>query len=174
MLGEGCDAPEESCLMFGEFADYYVRTGRGRSIDQAEVMELLAKADAANLVLQPTNSRDISTICCCCCCCGVLRGLKSHPRPSEIAVNSFIARLEPGVCEGCWTCLDRCQMEALAAEGGHVALNLDRCIGCGLCVSTCPSGALTLVRKPGSEQTQVPINFDATWRTISQAQAEMR
>jgi electron transport complex protein RnfB len=173
MLGEGCDAPEESCLMFGEFADYYVRTDRGRSIDRAEVMELLAKADAANLVLQPTNSRDISAICCCCgCCCGVLRGLKSHPRPSEIVVNSFIARLEPGICEGCWTCLDRCQMEALAAEGDHVALNLDRCIGCGLCVSTCPSGALTLVRKPGSEQTQVPINFDATWRAISQAQAK--
>lgn len=31
LLGGGCDAPEESCLVFGEWADYYVRDGRGRS-----------------------------------------------------------------------------------------------------------------------------------------------
>jgi len=30
----------------------------------------------------------------------------------------------------------------------HAVLNADRCIGCGLCVSTCPSGALVLERKP--------------------------
>jgi hypothetical protein len=33
MNGRGCDALEESCLIFGEFADYYVRTGKARSID---------------------------------------------------------------------------------------------------------------------------------------------
>jgi Fe-S-cluster-containing hydrogenase component 2 len=62
-------------------------------------------------------------------------------------------------------------MEALAEDGDRVALDADRCIGCGLCVSTCPSEALTLVRKPGSELTQVPVDMDTTWRTISQAQA---
>jgi electron transport complex protein RnfB len=29
MTGGGCNAPEESCLVFGEWADYYVRNGRG-------------------------------------------------------------------------------------------------------------------------------------------------
>jgi len=174
MTGGGCDAPEESCLMFGEWADYYVRDGRGRSIDRSEVREILTRADAANLVLQPTNSRDIAAICCCCgCCCGVLEGLKSHPRPSEIVASSFIARLESETCQGCWVCLERCQMQALAEDGDRVALNTDRCIGCGLCVSTCPSGALTLVRKPDSERTQPPITMDATWRIIAQAQTEM-
>jgi hypothetical protein len=114
MQGEGCDAPEESCLMFGDFADYYVRGGRGRSIDRAELMEILARADAANLVLQPTNSQDITAICCCCgCCCGVLRGLQNHPKPAEAVANSFIAQLEPEACQGCWTCVERCQMQAL-------------------------------------------------------------
>ena len=64
-------------------------------------------------------------------------------------------------------------MEALAAEGDRVALNTDRCIGCGLCVSTCPSGALALVRKPENKQTQIPVNMDTTWQIISRAQAEM-
>jgi NAD-dependent dihydropyrimidine dehydrogenase PreA subunit len=175
MRGQGCDAPEESCLIFGEFADYYVRGGRGRFIERSEVMEILARADAANLVLQPTNSRDIAAICCCCgCCCGVLRGLRSHSKPAEVIGSSFIARLEPETCEGCWVCLERCQMEALAEDGDRVTLNTDRCIGCGLCVSTCPSGALGLVPKPGSERTQPPLTLDATWRIIAQDQAKMR
>jgi electron transport complex protein RnfB len=175
LRGEGCDAPEESCLMFDEFADYYVRGGRGRAIDRAEVMDLLARADAANLVLQPTNSQRIGAICCCCgCCCGVLADLKNEPKPAEAVASAFIASLDPEVCQGCWTCLERCQMDALRADGDYVLLNADRCIGCGLCVSTCPSGALTLARKPESERTHVPDTFDATWRTISRAQAEMR
>ena len=175
MLGGGCDAPEESCLLFGDWADYYVRDGRGRSISRSEVKEILARADAANLVLQPTNSRDIAAICCCCgCCCGILGGLQRHPKPAEVVASSFIAKLEAEDCQGCWACLDRCQMQALTADDDRVALNTDRCIGCGLCVSTCPSGALTLMRKPDSERTRVPATFDATWRTISQAQAEMR
>ncbi len=87
--------------MFGEWADYYVRDGRGRSIDRSEVMEILARADAANLVLQPTNSRDIAAICCCCgCCCGVLQARK-YLKPSEVVASAFIAKLESEICEGC-------------------------------------------------------------------------
>jgi ferredoxin len=173
--GGGCDAPEESCLVFGEFADYYVQGGRGRAIDRAEVMDILARADAANLVLQPTNSQRIGAICTCCgCCCGVLGGLKRHPKPAEAVGSAYIARLDAETCVGCWTCLERCQMEALSEADDRVALNVDRCIGCGLCVSTCPSGALTLERKPESERTRVPATFQDTWRTIAQAQAEMR
>jgi Fe-S-cluster-containing hydrogenase component 2 len=57
-------------------------------------------------------------------------------------------------------------MKALIPEGEKVVLNSARCIGCGLCVSTCPTGSLTLVRKPGSEQPRMPINMDATWREL--------
>jgi Pyruvate/2-oxoacid:ferredoxin oxidoreductase delta subunit len=173
MTGSGCDAPEESCLIFGEWADYYVRDGRGRPIDRSGVMDILTRADAANLVLQPNNAREIDFICCCCgCCCGMLRGLQSHARPSEIVASAFIAELEPAICQSCWACVERCQMQALAEDGDRLVLHTDRCIGCGLCVSTCPSGALTLVRKPDSERTQLPINMDATWRTIAQASIE--
>jgi electron transport complex protein RnfB len=174
MMGGGCDAPEESCLVFGEFADYYVQSDRGRFVSQSEVMSILARADAANLVLQPTNSREVSAICCCCgCCCGLLRGLQHHPSPAEVVASSFIATLEPEACEGCFACLERCQMQALAENGDRVRHDAGRCIGCGLCVSTCPTRALTLVRKPGSKQVQPPRTLDATWRIIAEAQAKM-
>ena len=170
----GCNAPEESCLVFGEWADYYVRDSRGRSIGRSEVYEILARADTANLVLQPSNSKDPSFICCCCgCCCGILGGLQGHSKPSEIVASSFIAKLESDLCTGCWTCLERCQMQALTEEIDRVALDTNRCIGCGLCVSTCPSEALSLVRKPDSESAQIPETMDGAWRIISQAQTEI-
>jgi electron transport complex protein RnfB len=156
MLGGGCGAPEESCLVFGEWADFYVRDGRGRSITQAEVFAILKKADAANLVLQPSNSIDPSFICCCCgCCCGILQELKDHPKPAEMVASAFIAELDAELCTGCLTCLQRCQMDALIED-------VDR-------VSTCPGGALILVRKPEKERTRVPAaTMEGTWRMSSQ------
>ena len=47
-------------------------------------------------------------------------------------------------------------MEALSLLDEKAVLNVDRCIGCGLCVSTCPTQSLTLVRKPESEQPRIP------------------
>ena len=38
-------------------------------------------------------------------------------------------------------------MEALAAGDGATAVDLDRCIGCGACVGTCPTGAVRLRAK---------------------------
>jgi len=170
IMGTGCDAPQETCLMFGDWADYYVRNGLGRYIDRAEVMEILTMADKANLVLQPSNSKDIVFMCCCCgCCCGVLTRLKVHPSPSEEVASPFIARAEPETCGGCGVCVDRCQMEALTLEDDRVILDSTRCIGCGLCVATCPSGSLTLMRKPASERIKVPVTLDATWRELSES-----
>ena len=172
LAGGACDAPEESCILCGEWAEFYVRDGRARPIDRSEVSEILARADAANLVLQPNNSRKIVFLCCCCgCCCGVLKTLQKHPSPAKVVASAFIATLTPEACQGCWTCLERCQMQALSKDGDHIKLNTDRCIGCGLCVTTCPGEALTLRRRTDIEHSSIPINMDATWREIMQGQA---
>jgi ferredoxin len=171
LRGQGCTVPDESCMMFGDLAEYYYQSGRGRRIDHAEVTDWLAQSDALNLVLQPTNSQDIGALCSCCgCCCGVLWGLKTRDRPADHVTSSFIARFDPAACQGCMTCLERCPMDALSADGDVVVFDEGRCIGCGLCVSTCPSGALTLARKPALEEAETPADIYATWRAIREAQ----
>lgn len=174
-LGRGCDAPIETCLIFGEFADFYVKTGLGRYIDKTEMKKIIAEANEANLVLNPTNSKRVSAICCCCgCCCGVLKGLQQAPKPAEVVVSSFVAEYDSEACVGCGVCLDRCQMQAIIEEEDKVSLNSDRCIGCGLCVSTCPTGALSLVRKPENAQREIPPTFFDTWYKISEEMSEKK
>jgi Fe-S-cluster-containing hydrogenase component 2 len=47
-------------------------------------------------------------------------------------------------------------MDAINLDSGFSVVNRDRCIGCGLCITTCPTGALELMRKPEIEQPYVP------------------
>jgi len=162
--GRGCNAPMATCLMFDDFADFYVRTGRARSINKEEVKQILEEADKANLVLNPTNSKFVAAICCCCGdCCLFLNSLKSYPKPAEVVVSSFIVDYDSEVCIGCNVCIDRCQMDAITPSESIVSVNKDRCIGCGLCVSTCPSNALSLKRKPSEQIGEIAETFMEHW-----------
>lgn len=175
LSGRGCGAPMESCLVFGEWADYYVRTGRARAIDRAEAGRILAAANEAGLVLQPSNSREVAFICCCCgCCCGVLQGLQHRRRPADAVVNSCIAHFEAEACIACGVCVERCQMQAVAEVDGQIVFKAQRCIGCGLCVTTCPTGALALVQKPEYDPSRVPETLEETWHIIVSDQARQR
>jgi electron transport complex protein RnfB len=174
MVGEGCDKPEETCLIFGRAADYYEQRGIGRVIDQQEALDILKKADEAGLVLQSSNSQKIVNICCCCgCCCQVLKSFKRHPKPASLVSSPFVAAANPDTCEGCGTCLERCQMEALRLEDDKVVLDGDRCLGCGLCVSTCPTGSLSLVRRPEPEQQEVPKTMKDSLLKLSRVRGKL-
>ena len=54
---------------------------------------------------------------------------------------------------------------------GKAALNLNRCIGCGLCVSTCPTNSLSLVRK--EQQPYVPRDIVETSIKMVKARGKM-
>jgi electron transport complex protein RnfB len=172
IMGGGCDKPIDTCLVFGWGADYYERNGLGRVITLEETLDILRQADEAGLVLQPSNTQDITNICCCCGdCCQVLLHLKSHPAPAAICSTPFVVQADAQACDGCETCLDRCQMDALSMVDDEVNVAVERCIGCGLCVSTCPSGALSLVRKPDYKEDQVPASPMDAMKARAQARA---
>jgi electron transport complex protein RnfB len=155
----------ESCMAFRDFADMLARTGWGRPIGKEEALQITAKSEEEGLVLQATNEQEIRFICSCCGdCCGLLKLAKAMPKPVEFLVSNYYGQVNPDLCQGCGTCIDRCQMEAIALQDDIAAVNLDRCIGCGLCVPTCPSESMLLVKK--AKEWVPPKDLDALYESI--------
>lgn len=160
LVGQGCDRPLEVCFMFGSMGQYYVDRGMGREVSADEAVRILTEAQEAGLVTQPATAQNPGGMCNCCGdCCGVLSSLKRHPKPAEMVFSNYFVVVDPDVCSGCETCLERCQMDAIQMdENGAAEINRDRCIGCGLCVAACPEEALQLILKPEGQRRTPPLS----------------
>lgn len=171
-VGKGCDKPLDVCLIFGSHADFYVENGMAHYISVDEALKVLDRSEEAGLVNQPASTVNPGGMCNCCGdCCGMLRALNMMDKPAEMVHNNYWVRVDPEECTGCETCSDRCQMAAIDYSDEEIAvINYDRCIGCGLCVTTCPSEALILELKPESMRVDP---FESN-RDLMMATAEKR
>jgi len=150
-----CDKPKEVCLIFDGPAEFLVERGFARQISKEEGVKVLDQAEQAGLVHTSTNSADrAGVICNCCpCCCTILRGRTQLRHPHAFEPSRFEARVKSDDCTGCAICADeRCPMKAIEIKDNAAVVNPAECIGCGLCVSGCPTGAIEL-----SERKQVPL-----------------
>jgi len=173
MLGEGCNMPLETCMVFGSAAYYYEENGLGRSISQEEALDILNMGLEAGLVLQPGNAQKTWVLCMCCgCCCDVLTNVKKWDKPAKYMNTSYYAAVNEDACTACGICMDRCQMDAITVDDiAHV--DTDRCIGCGLCIVKCEPNAISLVEKSEAERWIPPANIVETYVKIGQERGKM-
>jgi Pyruvate/2-oxoacid:ferredoxin oxidoreductase delta subunit len=168
-LDQGCDKPIEVCFYFGANGQFFVDRDMARWVSQEEALEIHARCEAAGLVSQPDNTQKPIVMCHCCGdCCVPLKAIKKQPRPAEAVVSNYFAAVDSELCDGCETCLDRCQMEAIAIEEETAVVNTDRCIGCGLCVTTCPTEALALELKPEDMRPREPLKPHEAMMRVAQ------
>lgn len=164
---EPCKQTElrETCLLMEDFAGPALEAGQARELSREGMLDLLERADQVGMVLQPQNTQHPNFICCCCgCCCGVLSTAKKLPRPAEYFDTNYVAEVDAELCSDCRTCADRCQMDAISHWDGLAAVDPWRCIGCGLCVSTCPDEAMHL--KPKEALKTPPSSTDDLYLKI--------
>jgi Pyruvate/2-oxoacid:ferredoxin oxidoreductase delta subunit len=173
MVGDACDKPIESCLIFGGAAYFYEGNHIGRTITREEALEILNKGVEAGLVVQPGNAQKAANICLCCgCCCQILKNLKTLDKPAKVVNSNYYAVVDEDNCTACEACVERCQMDAIAVEDS-ARVDLDRCIGCGLCVPACDFDAIRLVEKGESEKWVPPKNIVETFINIAQERGKM-
>ena len=79
----------------------------------------------------------------------------------SVAAANYYAVIDPDTCTGCGICIDRCQVGAIADDGGVSVVDRALCIGCGLCVTGCPDDAAHLHLKPEEEIIHPPADFEA-------------
>jgi Fe-S-cluster-containing hydrogenase component 2 len=64
-------------------------------------------------------------------------------------------------------------MEAIRMEDQKAIIDLNRCVGCGLCVSTCPTEALTLLRKSAGDLYVPPEKALETYFRIARERGKI-
>ena len=166
MLDNPCDKPTEVCMAFAPVPGVFEQgEWSGRVIDKEEAYRVLAMAEEKGLVHMTWNYKSGHFfICNCCgCCCGVLRGINDLGIPASQVVNShYFAVIDPDLCTACGTCAsERCQVNAIEEGDGAYVVIKENCIGCALCVSTCPADAIRMEKKPEAELSEPPENEDA-------------
>ena len=162
LLDHGCEKPMEICMAFAPVPGVFDNSDHYKALTREETYSLLDQAEEAGLVHLTWNveSGHFFICNCCGCCCGVLRSINELGIDAAKVINSYYyAEIDPDECTVCGVCRDeRCQVDAIEEGEDALVIVREKCIGCGLCVTTCPSDAIALARKQPDEIVPPPKN----------------
>ncbi len=165
LVDHPCDRPLEVCLAIAPLPGVFDNPRAGKVISKEEAYKLLEECEENGLVhLTGNTQNDRFYICNCCkCCCGVLRGINELGIPARDVINShYYAVIDADECNFCGVCADeRCQVGAIDEKDDSYEISAEKCIGCGLCITTCPEEAIQLKRRPESEIVHPPARRGA-------------
>ena len=156
LLGEPCKMTKhrDNCLGFGEMAQMYIDQGYGVEISKEETLQILQRNKEEGLILRPSNSQKVDFVCSCCYCCdGSIANLQRIPDPGNYVLSNYYSQIDPELCTGCGTCIERCLFKAITLVDEKCSIEKIKCIGCGNCISYCPSEAISLHKK---EEVNIP------------------
>jgi len=115
--GQGCGHTyKDICLMMGQSAEYYIRTGRGKAITREEAYAVIDRAEKEGLVHQISNLNGpdkTQAICNCCgCSCFGLRNANYFRHP-DLSRSNYVAVVDKTKCVACGECVENCQVNSL-------------------------------------------------------------
>jgi Pyruvate/2-oxoacid:ferredoxin oxidoreductase delta subunit len=142
-----CENPVDVCLLINDAADKYVMEEKARYISLNEVKSILRQANERGLVhltiYDPEQS--VYAVCSCCsCCCHDLQFLRVFGRRDLIGHSEYITQTKMELCSHCGTCIKRCVFGVRLWKDNKMTSATDECFGCGLCVTFCPTNAISM------------------------------
>ena len=146
--GNHCEHLLETCLFMSDIARWGVEHGICREITYDEVLDILRKCNEDGLV--HTYDPD-DFICNCCSDCCVLQIGDREPGAKVLEPSAFVAQVDDSTCNSCNTCADRCPFGAIEINA-HALVDINKCLGCGVCFPTCTTKSIRFVRRPKTEE----------------------
>jgi electron transport complex protein RnfB len=148
VLGQGCEHPLETCIVFNDLAESLIDAGIARKIDYNETLRILTECEAKGLVHNVDNCEGhLRSLCNCCPCSCVLLKTLSRGHTNIMAAARFVSIVDSAKCTGIGACARVCPVQAIEMPDGKATVDQRKCIGCGQCISHCPSGAIKLVQR---------------------------
>lgn len=145
--------PLDVCLIVGEpFVSMVLQhhPRRARSINSTEAVEILeaehARGHVHHAFFKDAMLNRFFAICnCCACCCGAMQAQRNGT--PMLAASGYVCVVEENLCGACGECEAVCPFDAIHLDV-FASVDVQACMGCEVCVSACPQGALALVREP--------------------------
>jgi ferredoxin len=111
---------ENICISLGNAARFLVRRGFAEVRSSSQLLEILERARSYGLTHITDNIRHKpSFICnCCSCCCELLAGVQ-HGYFDGIAKAPFLVAVDTERCNGCGLCSKTCNVAALITDSGE-------------------------------------------------------
>jgi ferredoxin len=145
-----CDKPLEVCLLLNKAGDKAVDQGKARHISLEESTYVLKKANESGLVHMSLYMPDheVFALCSCCtCCCHDLQIIKRSGRNDIMMRSDYVAVTDFDNCSHCGDCEERCFFDARIIHDAELEFDSEKCVGCGLCVTTCPVEAISMTNR---------------------------
>ena len=144
------DFPVGTCIFIGKTAVRFENLGLGKRVTKEQAIGYLDEMVKLGLIATAENflSEPHGIMCLCCgCCCSNVRGRTRWDNPTAVLPSAFAPQASDD-CVMCGTCVDRCFFGALSLDDDaeRSVVDVEKCIGCGVCTITCQTEALKLHR----------------------------
>ncbi|WP_302398642.1 4Fe-4S binding protein [Eggerthella sinensis] len=157
----------ETCLQFGDEAEYWMWKGMAREITEDQAVAYLKRSVDDGFILHSLFHQDHGTICSChadshCLIIDSFTAIgetseEVATKPAFQQISHYMLKVDYDKCAKCGTCMDRCPLHAITMDGkGGVPQVSGRCERCGQCAAVCPQNARKLVRRPEDQILPLP------------------
>jgi len=170
-MGGECalEGPIAQCIFLHPFAQAAIEAGVAKPITKEEAFELIDRARKLGLVHQGSTSKQSRILCSCCpdCCPALMALIGGVQQYSGSTKTNFYSQVKPGICEKSLDCVKRCPAKAITFDKAinSAAVNVEKCIGCGICVESCPHDAIELKRK--DKILKLPVTNEDHWEVVA-------
>ncbi len=148
--------PRATCMFISEVTsldDTVTKYSNSPWLPASEIIKCLEETEKAGLVHQmmcvsKPQGRKMYVLCNCDRKACVPMYLKLRYDIPFVRPSGFVCRKTGDGCTDCGTCLTRCPFGAIQRTESGTRVDEKKCMGCGVCVSTCEAKVLKMVRRP--------------------------